>query len=223
MSRALCLLVLVGTAFAHDPITTRLLWTQEISRLVYKHCATCHHEGGAAMSLMTYDEARPWAKSIRDEVLSRRMPPWGPVKGVGEFRNDPSLSQIEIDMIVNWVEGGAPKGDDIYLPPEPSTKTEKDPPPTGHKLTVNTATPLQLNEPVRLTSLHPLGLSKGESLELTAVTPGGGVQHLIWIRNWRPEWERFYYFLRPVGLPKGTRLALYSGTRAEVELTLAEK
>jgi hypothetical protein len=95
---------------AHDTITTKLLWTQEISRIVNRHCVSCHRDGGAAMSLATYDEARPWAKAIRDEVLARRMPPWGAVKGVGEFRGDPSLSQIEIDMIVNWVEGGAPKG-----------------------------------------------------------------------------------------------------------------
>ena len=103
-------------ASAHDTITTKLLWTQEISRIVNRHCVSCHREGGAAMSLATYEDARPWAKAIRDEVLARRMPPWGAVKGVGEFRGDPSLSQIEIDMIVNWVEGGAPKGDEVYLP-----------------------------------------------------------------------------------------------------------
>ena len=110
-------LAMASTASAHDTITTKLLWTQEISRIVNKHCAICHREGGVAMSLATYEDARPWAKAIRDEVLARRMPPWGAVKGVGEFRGDPSLSQIEIDMIVNWVEGGAPKGDEIYLPP----------------------------------------------------------------------------------------------------------
>ncbi|MGA2594944.1 MAG: cytochrome c, partial [Bryobacteraceae bacterium] len=113
-SVGLICLSLLPLAFAHDVISTKLLWTQEISRIVYQRCANCHREGGSAMSLMTYEEARPWAKAIRDEVISRRMPPWGAVKGVGEFRGDPSLSQIEIDMIVNWVEGGAPKGDEAY-------------------------------------------------------------------------------------------------------------
>ena len=70
------------------------------------------------MPLTTYADARPWAKAIRDEVLNRRMPPWDAVKGVGEFRDDPSLSQPEMDLFVNWVEGGAPEGDEIYLPPE---------------------------------------------------------------------------------------------------------
>ena len=134
-----------GAAVAHDPITTKLLWTQEISRIVNKHCASCHREGGGAMSLMTYDEARPWAKAIRDEVLARRMPPWGAVKGVGEFRDDPSLSQIEIDMIVNWVEGGAPKGDDIYLPPAPHFSAEAKPPPAGREMTVTTGAALTLS------------------------------------------------------------------------------
>src|SRR5580704_7578021 len=100
---AISLLALAGLADAHDPITTKLTWTHEISRIVYRHCVSCHHEGGAAMSLVTYDEARPWAKSIRDEVGERRMPPWGAVKGFGAFRDDASLTDPEIEMLVLWV------------------------------------------------------------------------------------------------------------------------
>ena len=97
---------------------------------------------------MTYDEARPWAKAIRDEVLARRMPPWGAVKGVGEFRDDPSLSQIEIDMLVNWVEGGAPQGDEIYLPPAPHFPAESQPAPAAHEVNVTTTAPLTLSAPL---------------------------------------------------------------------------
>src|SRR5438876_898608 len=116
-ARLLACLVLaccvVNNAAAHEIITTKLTWTQEISRIVYKRCASCHREGGAApMSLLSYDEARPWAKAIRDEVAERRMPPWGAVKGFGDFRNDASLTDPEIEMMILWVEGGAPKGDD---------------------------------------------------------------------------------------------------------------
>src|SRR5262245_39924343 len=71
------------------------------------------------MSLATYEEARPWAKAIKEEILEKRMPPWRPVKGYGEFLNAPSLTQREIDLIVNWVEGGAPRGDDKELPEGP--------------------------------------------------------------------------------------------------------
>jgi hypothetical protein len=213
-------LAAASTAFAHDTITTKLLWTQEISRIVYRHCATCHRDGGSAMSLMTYEDARPWAKAIRDEVLARRMPPWGAVKGVGEFRHDPSLSQIEIDMIVNWVEGGAPRGDDIYLPPPPPTPAPWAAPPSGRELNVNSAKSLTLAEPAEVTGLRPARLASGESLEVTAYLPDGAVQHLIWIRDWRPQWQRTYYLLHPLRFPKGTRLAVYSAKPAAAALLL---
>src|SRR5438067_13007848 len=116
--------LLILAASAHDPITTNLTWSKEISRVIYQHCAGCHRTGGRAMSLLTYEDARPWAKAIRDEVLNRRMPPWDAVKGVGEFRDDLSLSQPEMDLLVSWVEGGAPEGNPIYLPQVPRAPEE---------------------------------------------------------------------------------------------------
>jgi hypothetical protein len=219
--RLLLALALLPAAWAHDTITTKLLWTQEISRIVNRHCLSCHREGGAAMSLTTYDDARPWAKAIRDEVLARRMPPWGAVKGVGAFRGDPSLSQIEIDMIVNWVEGGAPKGDDIYLPPAPHFSADAKAPAAGQELTVTSAAPLKLTAPAAFAGVRPIRLAAGESLEVTAYKPDGAVERLIWVRDWRPEWARTYYFLHPMRLPKGTRIAAYSGKPAEAGLALA--
>jgi hypothetical protein len=71
------------------------------------------------MSLATYDEARPWAKAIKEELLEKRMPPWHAMKGYGDFQNAPSLTQRDVDLVVNWVEGGAPRGDDKDLPPGP--------------------------------------------------------------------------------------------------------
>ena len=115
-----CALLVSGLCRAHDPISTKLTWTQEISRIVYKRCAGCHRSGGKApMALITYEEARPWAKAIKEQVLNRQMPPWGAVKGFGEFRDDPSLTQDEMNRIAEWVEGGAPEGEAIYLPPAP--------------------------------------------------------------------------------------------------------
>ena len=115
-----CLLTLVlRPASAHEPITTRVRFNKEVIRVLQRNCLGCHHPGGAAMSLATYDEARPWAKAIKEELLEKRMPPWCAVKGYGEFSNAPSLTHRDIDMIVNWVEGGAPKGDEKDLPPSP--------------------------------------------------------------------------------------------------------
>ena len=222
MRRAVRLLVVAtAPALAHDPITTKLLWTQEISRLMYKHCVVCHRQSGSAMSLATYDEARPWAKAIRDEVIARRMPPWGAVKGVGEFRDDPSLSQIEIDMIVNWVEGGAPEGDEIYLPPAPHFNVAPMPDPGGKELMAATGSATILPAPADLSGLRPVQLATGESLEVTAIQPDGTVNRLIWIRGWRPEWQRTYYFRNPLKLPKGTRIVAYSGKPAQAAILVS--
>jgi hypothetical protein len=105
---------------AHGPITTKMLFNREIVRILKDNCLGCHRPGGIApMSLATYEDARPWAKAIKEELLEHRMPPWHAVKGFGEFRNAPPLSQRDVDAVVNWVEGGAPKGDAALLPPGP--------------------------------------------------------------------------------------------------------
>src|ERR1700674_4841292 len=106
-------------AQGHDVITTKLTWNREISRIVYARCATCHRQGGTSFSLMNYQEARPWAKAIEEEALERRMPPWGAVKGFGNFCNDQALTQEQLELIANWVEGGAPEGDPNDLPSQP--------------------------------------------------------------------------------------------------------
>jgi hypothetical protein len=106
-------------ASAHEPITTKVRFNKEVVRVFERNCLGCHRPGGVAMSLATYEEARPWAKAIKEEILEKRMPPWHAVKGYGEFRNAPLITQREIDLIVNWVEGGAPKGEDKDLPTEP--------------------------------------------------------------------------------------------------------
>ena len=106
-------------ASAHEPITTKVRFNKEVIRVLQRSCLGCHRPGGIAMSLATYDEARPWAKAIKEELLEKRMPPWHAVKGYGEFRNTPPLTQRDVDLIVNWVEGGAPKGDEKDLPNGP--------------------------------------------------------------------------------------------------------
>ena len=80
--------------------------------MVTQRCVGCHQPGGAApFSLRTYAEARPWAVAIKEEVLQRRMPPWPAAKGFGEFSNDISLPQEEINRLAEWAEGGAPEGE----------------------------------------------------------------------------------------------------------------
>jgi hypothetical protein len=192
--------------FSHDPITTNLTWAQEISRIVYKRCGSCHHAGGAAMPLTNYEEARPWAKAIRDEVLTRRMPPWGAVKGIGDFTGDPSLSQPEMDMIVAWVEGGAPEGDPAALPAHlPSFRVEPVQRP-AYSRTISVTGMLKLSRQTTVIALRPEGLADGASLEAMAVEPDGTVRHLIWLKDYRKSWTRDYVLSGLLALPAGTTL-----------------
>ena len=94
-------------------------FSRDIAPILQRSCQSCHHSGTSApMSLMTYEETRPWARSIKQRVLLREMPPWHLDKTVGirKYKNDISLSDREIETIVRWVDSGAPQGDAADLP-----------------------------------------------------------------------------------------------------------
>lgn len=196
---------------AHDPVTTKITWAQEISRIVQNRCQRCHSEG-TPIALSTYTEARPWAKAIRDQVLSRRMPPWGAVRGAGEFLNDPSLTQPELERIVQWVEGGAPEGDPVYLP--------------RARAVTAPATPL-LRPAMRLSAGRPrtlatdrafAGIRPDSPLEAIATLPGGRIEHLIWLRDFH---SLTYVFRQPERFPKGTKLRVTRGSAVLFDLAPA--
>ena len=97
----------------------------DVAPILYKNCVSCHRPGEMGpMSLVRYTDARPWAKSIRDRVTARSMPPWFADPHYGTFSNDPSLSQRDIDTIVAWVNGGAPQGLLRDMPKLPDTFVE---------------------------------------------------------------------------------------------------
>lgn len=197
MRSAACALLLAVAAFAHDPVSTKLTWTQEISRIVYKRCAGCHRPGGASpMPLLTYEEARPWAKAIKEQVLHRQMPPWGAVKGFGDFRDDESLTQDEINRMAEWVEGGAPEGEAVYLPPMP--KAFRTP-----SVPLGTRTQ-RLAGPVRLLGVRPL--VSVASAKVVAKMPDGSTVPLIWLRDYKRSWNRTFVYRDPVAIPKGARI-----------------
>jgi hypothetical protein len=88
---------------------------KDVLPILQKNCQQCHRPGEIApMSLLTYGDARPWAKSIKSAVLTKKMPPW--FAEVGHFANDRTLSQETIDTLVAWVDGGAPEGDPKDMP-----------------------------------------------------------------------------------------------------------
>src|SRR6187431_1025516 len=113
------LVLIPAAAFAADaakPVT----FSKDVAPIFQAKCQECHQPGSIApMSLITFQEARPWARSIKERVATRQMPPWHIDRSVGvqKFKNDMSLSDEQVDTIVRWVDGGALQGDPKDMPP----------------------------------------------------------------------------------------------------------
>ena len=114
----------VSSALAQAPAAGGVTFTKDIAPILQRSCQNCHRaDGGAPMSLTTYEEVRPWARSIKNRTgIGPRagvMPPWYMEKNIGiqKFHDDPSLSAKEIAMIAQWADSGAPMGNPADLPP----------------------------------------------------------------------------------------------------------
>ena len=110
-------IVLAGatSAFAGAPTFSR-----DVAPILYKNCVECHRPTAMApMSLLTYEDARPWARAIKQKVVARQMPPWGADPAIGKFSNDVSLKQADVDTIAAWADSGAAEGNRAELPKPP--------------------------------------------------------------------------------------------------------
>ena len=115
-SLGLAVAVALGAAQAQAQVPT---WTQDIAPLMQDKCMNCHRPGEVApMSLLTYENVRPWARSIRQMVEERIMPPWHADPQYGEFGNNRRMTPRQIEMVSQWVAAGAPRGPGEYTPPE---------------------------------------------------------------------------------------------------------
>ena len=186
---------------AHD-VTTHVTWNREVSRIVYARCATCHRPGGRAFSLLTYQEANPWATAIKDQVLRRQMPPWGAVKGFGAFRNEQALSQEEIDLIRNWVDGGSPEGNPDHLPlrailsliPEVETRAGE----------LIASGDYKIPRPFTLDGFWVLGQPTGGSAQITIEFPDGRIEPLVWLHDYSVQQRHPFLLRKPMLLPVGS-------------------
>src|ERR1700726_1599124 len=94
-------------------------FTKDIAAILQRSCQNCHRPNSMApMALLTYQDARPWSRSIKEKVVKRNMPPWFVDRSVGihEFKDDPSLSEKEITTIATWVDNGTPEGNRADMP-----------------------------------------------------------------------------------------------------------
>lgn len=113
-------LVFTAAAGAATVDARQPTFAKDVARIFQARCEECHRPGTAApMSLISYAESRPWAKSIKERVVRRQMPPWhlDRTTGIQQFQNDRSLTAGEIQTIARWVDAGAPQGDPKDLPP----------------------------------------------------------------------------------------------------------
>lgn len=103
---------------AHKPITSKYTYNDDVFPILRDRCGKCHVTGGVApMSLLTYDEAFPWAESIRAELISARMPPWHAEEGFGDLKiPQHTLSARELDVVLVWASGGVPQGSPTNRP-----------------------------------------------------------------------------------------------------------
>src|SRR5438093_8240153 len=128
MMRSLAGLGLVVLAAVLSPLVTAgpraqardVTFTKDVAPIVFENCVYCHRPGEVApFSLLTYKDARPWARSIKQKVLSGQMPPWKADPHYGQFQNAKTLSKEAIETLVAWVDGGAKEGNPAEMPAAP--------------------------------------------------------------------------------------------------------
>jgi mono/diheme cytochrome c family protein len=110
--------LLMGTAvIAATKSAPSATFNRDVLPILQQRCQECHRPGEVApMSFVTYKETRPWAKAIKDSILTKKMPPWFADRNYGNFRNERTLTDAETGTILAWVENGAPEGDEEDKP-----------------------------------------------------------------------------------------------------------
>src|SRR5690348_4568555 len=112
-----CGILLSAAAVAGAATSTAPTFSKDVAPILQKHCQECHRPGEIApMSLLTYSDVRPWAKAIRQAVITKKMPPWFADPRYGHFSNDSSLAPQDIATLSAWVAAGTPEGNPSDLP-----------------------------------------------------------------------------------------------------------
>ncbi len=194
------------TMQAHDPITTKVTFNKEVVRILERRCQGCHRDGGyAPMALETYDQVRPWAKAIKEEILERRMPPWNAAQGFADFSNDRSLTPLETELLVDCVEGGAPVGDAKNLPKPKSPDDDAEKP--GLVVAGESSAPVKESRWISAWRFTPAG----GAIQSAEFWIEDAAKKKTYLGNWSPP-EQF------VEWPDGVAQQLPAGSRVIVAL-----
>ncbi|MDQ2773696.1 MAG: cytochrome c [Acidobacteriota bacterium] len=192
-------LALMSSAVAHDIITTNLTFTRDISRIFDQRCVSCHGEK-STVPLTSYEQVRPWAVDIKEQVLSRAMPPWGAVKGFGSLQPDHALSQEEIMIIAGWVIGGAPKGDPALLSKNSPVTTA----PLAMRDALLITNRVTLSRPLAINGIRPVESQIISSVKIIAKLPDGRIEPLVWLYRYDPKNSHAFHFRQLLMLPAQT-------------------
>lgn len=207
---------------AHDPIGTKVTWVGDIARIFQARCVHCHRaSGNSPMPLTSYEEARPWASAIRQQVLSRKMPIWHAARGFGDFANDPSLSPFQIALIAAWANAGAPRGSDSEAPSVPDAIVpSRDVRPAPLNTIERSLTCGSQALSGRLLAVEP-HLDTGGSMTITAVSRDRQHTVVAWIRDYDSRHEITYWLRSPLTLTRGSRLEVAATGKCRLTVTLA--
>ncbi|HEY6308901.1 MAG TPA: hypothetical protein VI488_20865, partial [Candidatus Angelobacter sp.] len=137
--------------------------------------------------------------------LERRMPPWNAVKGFGEFKDDRGLTQEDLEIVGEWVEGGAPEGNPLYMPPPPELSADRDESP-GPQRRLDVSGSKVITHAVNAIGIEPNQVPATGALQVVARRPDGAVEPLIWIENFNSAYKKTYYFQDLLRFPAGTRI-----------------
>ncbi len=190
-------------ALAHDLITTKLTYTRDIAPIFAHRCLACHNAESSVV-LTNYQQIRPWAVSIKEQVLSRAMPPWGAVKGFGDLKPDHALTQEEMLIVASWVIGGAPEGKASAISSRQPKAPRESVPAMSDALSISTAATLA--HPLTIVGLRPIPEQPVRSAQILAYLPDGEIKPLVWLYNFDPKLHDAFHFATPIALPAGTRV-----------------
>jgi hypothetical protein len=154
---------------------------------------------------MTYVDAQPRTDAIKEAVLRRRMPPWGAVKGFGNFRNDQGLTQEQIELVTRWVNAGARRGNNPRMLPKPPTFETAQPFVTS-TTAIRVSGQFRLPEAVTLDGVIPEQVPPGRSMQIVAALPTGSVEPLVWLYEYDDRYQHPFLFRRLISLPAGTTI-----------------
>jgi hypothetical protein len=220
--------------FAHETLTTTVLFDREVVRILNKHCVMCHTENGPSFPLETYEQTWLQGRKIRSSIISRHMPVWPAVPGYGQFANDNGLTLRETQFVVSWVEGLGPRNSGTVFT---NVVDSSGKPRTAVRAKADFGR-WQVGQPDLTRQLNPQTIEPGQSKEIRYSIIDAGVTAERRIRaleympsdrrvvraafftiqetgQWIGSWTPWYGFIE---LPAGTAFRLPAGSHIRAEI-----